>query len=182
MGEDGADGSDRRDLRERVEPGDAPGMQRRLERPPSERYREAATAPKAGGGSGAAIQAWRGSLWAAVFGGAAAGAAGVVIFTLAAGGLSFDVGLPIIALYVGWSVAEGVRFGGDQGVARRARIGLAVGLAVLALTVAEAATWAWARSQGGDLPILEHLWTTYGPLLAVQYAAAVVAALWTARR
>lgn len=157
-------------------PGERVAPHARLERPPSERYHGPDGGQPRDGPKGA-----RGSQLAAVWGGLAAGAAGAAIFAGLAGPLSLDVGLLIVAAFIGWEVAGGVRIGGRAAVDRRTRLWLALGSTVVALTAGEVGTWLWARSEGGALPLLDHLWTVYGPLLPLQYVVALAVAAWSAR-
>ncbi|HEX8941005.1 MAG TPA: hypothetical protein VF763_12665 [Candidatus Limnocylindrales bacterium] len=163
---------------ERDEPGERRPGAARLARPPSERYRTAAADAARSGGRAQR----RGSFAAAAWAGCAAGAAGAALFAGLGGPLSLDVGLLVLAAFVGWETGTGVGLGGGTAVGRRTRLGLALGWTAVALTAGQVGLWLWARQEGGALPLPEHLWTVYGVLLPAEYVLALGAAAWAARR
>ncbi len=142
----------------------------RLDRPPSDRYRPIGDAA-----------APYGSTAGAAWGGLAAGLAGAAMFAVLAGGLSLDWGLLVVAALLGWEAAQGVRLGGGSRVTGAPRVRLALLFAFLALSGGEVGTWLIARAQGGVLPLLDLLWASYGPLVPLEYAAALLTAAISAR-
>ncbi len=158
---------------ESPDPGDRAPAQARLAHPPSDRYRAVPAE--------AEHPERKTSLTLGFAAGSAAAILSAAVFTLLAGGLAFDVGLLVAAVFAGWLVAQAVRWGAGSVPSRRLRIGLAVALALVGLTLGELGTWLWARSQGGDLALVDHLWTTYGPIFPLEYALALIASAWSAR-
>ena len=151
----------------------SPG-ERRLVRPPSERYRTgepAADAVEDGGGSfGRAL----------AFGLLAAIGVGVAI-ALAGGVALVTAGLIALAGLGGWVVAIAVRAGGEGAVTRQRRIAMAVVLAALGVVGGQLGLWLFARYEGGVLGPVDYLAETFGVLVPIELAVAVGAA-WLAAR
>ncbi len=151
------------------EPG--PG-ERRLGRPPSERYREAE--PESPADRPASVR--RGVGLAAV------AAIGETVAIVVAGGvLLITAGLVAVAAIGGWAVAMGLRVGSAGLLDRRRRVGTAVALAVAGVVLGQLGLWAYGRFEGGVLGPVDYLNEVYGPLVALEIAAAAVAAWLTAR-
>src|ERR1700675_888116 len=126
----------------------APG-ERRLDRPPSDRYRVAEPGatlpdPAASRGRGVAF-------------GAIAGIVGAAAITLLGGILAITAGLLVAAAATGWAVGMGVRAGGGSHLTRRGRIQAATTLALAAIALAQVGLWIHARSEGGVLAPLDYL-------------------------
>ena len=157
-----------------ADPVQVPG-ERRLDRPPSDRYRtaEAGTAEDATT-SGAAPA--RGIAFAGVVAIAVAAA-----ITVVGGVLLVSAGLVVLAAAGGWAVAIALKVGAGATLPRTARIWLATGLALGAIVLGQVGLWLFARSEGGVLPIVEYLGQTFGPLVPLQALAAAIAAAWSAR-
>ena len=151
----------------------APG-ERRLARPPSERYRTPEQAPDAkedtDGSFGRAL----------AFGGLTAIGVGIAI-ALAGGVALVTAGLLALAGLGGWVVAIAVRTGGDAALTRERRIGVAVVLAALGVLGGQLGLWLFARYEGGVLGPVDYLADTFGVLVPIELAAAVAAA-WLAAR
>jgi hypothetical protein len=151
--------------------------ERRLDRPPSDRYRAADTEATVDDGvttSGAAPA--RGI----VFGLLAALVVAAAI-TVVGGVLLVSAGLVIVAAAGGWAVAIALKIGAGPTIPRNSRIWLATGLALAAILLGQVGLWLFARSEGGVLPIVDYLAQTFGPLVPLQAIAAAVAAAWSAR-
>jgi hypothetical protein len=151
-----------------TDPAPGPG-ERRLDRPPSERYRDADRPDDDGpsparGGAGLAVLA----------------ALGVALAITVAGAFEITAGLIAIAAIGGWAVAKALGTGGPVLPAGR-RIGTAVALAVAGVLLGQLGLWAYARYEGGVLGPLELLAEVYGPLVLLELVAAAAIAWWTAR-
>ena len=147
-------------------PNDAPG-ERRLARPPSERYvvREVDAEP-------AVADPRRALALAALL--AIAGAAAI---TVAGGLLAITAGLLVIAGALGWAVAV-VLSRGSEATGRR---WMAPTLAVFGVALGQVGLWLLARQEGGTLGLLDYLAETFGPLVPLQLGIAAVVAWWQAR-
>ena len=155
------------------DPTTEPG-ERRLSRPPSDRYRaaEAATAAAPEPTASAA----RGIAFAVVV------AIGVALaITVLGGVLLVSAGLVVAGAAGGWAVAVALRLGAGSTILRPGRLWLAVGLALAAIALGQLGLWLFALSEGGVLPLADYLDQTFGPLVPLQLVAAAIAAAWTAR-
>lgn len=142
---------------------DSPG-ERRLERPPSDRYRVAPPEPTAtGAGSPGRRIAF--AVLAAVVGAAA--------ITLAGGILAITAGLLVIAAALGWAVPAALSTSAGDGTRRE---WFAAGLAALGVGLGQVGLWLVARLEGGTLGLIEYLWEVFGILVPLQLAIAVVVA------
>lgn len=151
-------------------PSDGPG-ERRLERPPSERYAAPDSAPEAAAGAGSTVRAMGLGLLAII-----GGALGFVLL----GGIALvTAGLLAWAAIVGWIAAMAIRLGARA--ARARRVAPAVILALLAVGLGQVGIWVYAQAQGGVLPLVEHLATVFGMLVPLEFVVAGVVAWWTAR-
>jgi hypothetical protein len=148
--------------------------ERRLARPPSERYQTAEQAPEA-------VEADGGSVGRALAFGALA-AIGVGAAIAVAGGVALvTAGLIALAGLGGWVVAIAVRAGGIGALTRQRRIAMAVVLAALGVLVGQVGLWLFARYEGGVLGPVDYLAETFGLLVPIELAAAIGAA-WLAAR
>jgi hypothetical protein len=150
----------------------APG-ERRLARPPSERYRTPEQAPEEEDGDGSFGRALAfGALTAIGVGIAIAVAGGVALVT---------AGLIALAGLGGWVVAVAVQAGGEGALTRERRIGVAVVMSALGVLGGQLGLWLFARYEGGVLGPVDYLADTFGVLVPIELAAAVGAA-WLAAR
>jgi hypothetical protein len=153
--------------------------ERRLARPPSDRYRaaeaRAAAAAAVDEGDSAASIA-RGVAVAVVV-----AIIGVVATVLIGGVLLITESLLIIAGFTGGGIGAALRWGAGGEMSRRQRAGLAVLVAVAAVGLGQVALWQYARTEGGVLPLFDYLGQVYGPLVLLQLAAAAALA-WLAAR
>jgi len=145
-----------------ADPENAPG-ERRLARPPSDRYRAADAA--------LATQPHRATSRRGLALGAVAGIAGAAAIVILGGVLTVTAGLLVIAAVTGWAI--GMALGG------RART--AVTLALVAVALGQLGLWAYALTQGGVLGPLDLLWQVYGGLVPLEFVAAAITA-WIAAR
>jgi hypothetical protein len=113
---------------------------------------------------------------------AAVGAAGLVLISAI---LASTVGLLLISAGIGAGIGlvlarAAVPAGGERPVARRTVAWLALALTLIAIVAAFAATWLYARSEGGVLGPLDYLLTTFGLFVPGQLIIGSVAAAWGA--
>lgn len=99
--------------------------------------------------------------------------------------LASTVGLLFISGAIGASVGlllarAAVPAGGARPVTRRTVTLLALALTIGAIAVAGAATWLYARSEGGTLDLVDYLLTTFGPFVPGELVIGSVAAAWGA--
>jgi hypothetical protein len=152
--------------------------ERRLARPPSDRYRAAeaqAAAAEADRPDPAASVA-RGLAIAVAI--AVVGAAGIVVV---GGVLSETTGLVVVAGATGLLIAYALQVGAGDHLTSRRRIVLAVGFTVLAIALGQLGVWQYARSEGGVLPLIDYLGEVFGLLVPLQFVAGIVAAALVAR-
>ena len=152
------------------EPSRIPG-ERRLGRPPSERYREeearaAAAADEARADPSASVA--RGVALAVVV--AAVGAAAIVVLGAI---LTMTAGLVVVAAVVGWGVALALRFGVGSRLAGPRRAALAVVITLLAIVAAQLGLWQYAQLEGGVLGPLDYLWEVFGVLVPIEIVVAI---------
>ena len=152
-------------------PPPAPG-ERRLDRPPSDRYRDLPDA------SAAAAQ---GSIGRGIAGGFLIGLAGAVATVVLGGVLSLSAGLVVVAAATGWAVGTATRIGAGDAIDRDRRAWLGLVLAVVAIVIGQLGLWLYARTEGGVLTLPEYLAQTFGLLVPVQAAVAAGVAWWSAR-
>jgi hypothetical protein len=156
-----------------ADPTPDPG-ERRLNRPPSDRYRstEAATEPPEASSASPA----RGVALAVLV------AIGVAVaITIVGGVLLVSAGLVVLAAAGGWAVALALKVGGGATIPRRRRVWLAAGLGLAAVVLGQVGLWLFARTEGGVLPLVEYLGQTFGPMVPLQALAATAVAAWSAR-
>ena len=160
-----------------TEPDRHDGGERRLARPPSDRYRSVAAATasdeeQAGAG---------GSIGRAVAIGALTGLALAAAITVLGEVLLITAGLIAVAGLGGWAIAAAVRAGGLDALAPPERRWLSVGLAATAVLVGQLGLWLFARYEGGVLGPVDYLTETFGLLVPLQFLVGVAAA-WLAAR
>jgi hypothetical protein len=158
-------------------PDQAPG-ERRLERPPSDRYRPDPPSPMLDDGPSRN----RGPLGAVVgaFGGA-------IAITIAGGLLAVTAGLLVIAAVLGWVVAAVFGPGSgpsggppaeEPGIGRGQRRFVAGTIAVAGVALGQLGLWLVARQEGGTLDLIAYLGEVFGWLVPAQLAIAGALAWW----
>jgi hypothetical protein len=144
--------------------------ERRLARPPSERYL-AAEEPAAPVGSptrGIAL-------------GTVAAIVGAAAITLAGGLLAVTAGLLVIAGVIGWATAVAVVGGAGTSLGGARRTLFAVTLAVAGVALGQLGLWLLARQEGGVLSLLDYLAEVFGILVPPELAIAGLVAWWRSR-
>jgi hypothetical protein len=149
-----------------------PGDPRRLDRPPSDRFRLEEEQVGAGP-SGSIVRAAL-----AADGMALAGAALTVVL---GGVLALSAGLLVLWASVGSLIGHVTRWGGGSNVPAIVRVLLAVGSAVVGVTFGQVGLWLYAGLEGGVLPLVDHLAQTYGILVPLQVVLAAGFAWWSSR-
>jgi hypothetical protein len=155
-----------------------PGESRRLAEPPSARY-EQPTEPT----HDREPRRWAlaGPLVRAIL----AAVAGAILLTFVGAILASTAGLLFVAGAVGATVglvlARAALPAANAMPVPRSRVAwLSVGLSVLAVALAAVATWAYARSEGGTLGLIDYLFETFGPFVPAEAVIASVTAWWGA--
>ena len=156
------------------DPGPPSPGERRLARPPSARYgADEPAAPE--------TEATSGSFGRAVaFGGLTAIGVAVAI-ALLGGVVLVTAGLIALAALGGWAIGIAVRVGSSGAVPAERRALMAAVLAGLAVLGGQLGLWLFARYEGGVLGPVDYLAETFGLLVPVELAVAVVAG-WLASR
>ncbi len=152
-------------------PTPTPG-ERRLDHPPSDRYR---TSDAAGDDTSA------GSAARAVVFGVLTGIGGAIAIVLLGGVLALATSLVLVAPFIGWTIAWAVKTGADGTVARSRLALLALVLAAGAVALGQLGLWLYARTEGGVLPLTDYLGEVYGVLVPLQFLFAVPIAWATTR-
>jgi hypothetical protein len=148
--------------------------ERRLDRPPSDRYREAEAPPDA-------VAPAAGSPARAIAYALIVGVVGVVAIVVFGGVLAFSAGLLVVAAVLGRATALALRLGGGVSLRPPALTWLAVGLALGAVVVGQLGLWWYALTEGGVLGPLDYLVETYGVLVPLELLLAAAFAWWAAR-
>lgn len=154
-------------------PADTNPGERRLARPPSDRYR---VAERAATGPVRPVSPARGLAFAAVV-----LVVGAVVITILGGVLTLTGGLLAVAAVIGWTGAWALRAGAGGTIGDRRRTYLALALALAAVCLGQLGLWLYARTEGGVLPLVEYLGEVYGPLVPIQAIIAGAVAWVTAR-
>jgi len=148
--------------------------ERRLERPPSDRYARAdaeldRTAGPAGSG------------WRALAPACIAGLAGALATILLGGVLGLAAGLLVVAGATGWGIGTASVAAGRGAVGAQRRPLVAAGLALGSVVAGQLGLWLYARSEGGVLALPDYLGQTFGLLVPLQAVLVIGVAWWTAR-
>jgi hypothetical protein len=134
--------------------------ERRLARPPSDRYR---AAERESMGRIRPVSPARGLALAAVV-----EVVGAIAITVLGGVVTLTGGLLAVAAIIGWFTAWALRFGAGTTIGDRRRAYLAFGLAVAGIGLGQLGLWLYGRTEGGVLPLIEYLGETFGPLVPIQ--------------
>lgn len=148
----------------------SPG-ERRLDRPPSDRFR---AVPEAEGPPS-------GSTLRAIGAGSGAAAAWAIATVLFGGVLTITAGLLVLAAAFGRLVALAVAWGGGIGLAAGTRLAAVIGLIVAGFVLGQLGLWAYGRAEGGVMAPLDYLLTTFEIVVPLQLVIALAVAWWTAR-
>jgi len=149
--------------------------ERRLDKPPSERYREA-EARAAAAPPSRTVSPTRG-----LIAGALVAVAGAALIVLVGGVLALTVGLIVVAGAMGWLVPLAIgRWAGP--ILRPSRRAWSAAIIALGgVLLGQAGLWLYASSEGGVLSLPDYLGEVYGPLVPIQLVIAPVIAWVTAR-
>lgn len=154
--------------------------ERRLARPPSERYADEATSGPAGAaptpGPGTT-----GSMGRAIAGALGIALGGIVLTVLFGGVMALSAGLLVLWGAAGYLIGQAVRVGGGDAFGATGRTVTAVGVALVGVLVGQLGLWWYAGLEGGVLPLVDYLAQTFGVLVPLQAALAAVLAWWGAR-
>ena len=158
--------------------------ERRLDRPPSDRYGAAAApgpTPTAArdaseGGESGAPSAARGVAFGTI-----AAIAGAGLIVLLGGAMAVSAGLLVAAAAIGYAVGLAVVAGAGDVLSRPSRPWTAAALAGLGTALGQVGLWLYARSEGGVLPLTDYLGETFGVLVPLELLLAAGMAWWRAR-
>ncbi len=179
--------TDRHDASQHDRPPAAPG-ERRLDRPPSDRYGTGAetepsgpystepSAPAPAGGAAERPSPARGIAFGAIA--AVLGAASLVVL---GGAMAISAGLLVVAAAIGYVVGLGTVVGAEDTLSRPTRTWTAAALAGVGVLLGQVGLWLFARAEGGVLGPIDYLGQTFGPLVPLEVLLAVAVAWWRAR-
>ena len=149
---------------------------RTLERPPSERYREAEAVETAeeATSSPPTARAVAFAVLAAIGGAVAIAIAGEI--------LKITAGLVVVAGVLGWVVAAVLAsaLADNPSLGRGGRRVMAVMIALLGVGLGQVGLWLIARNEGGVLSFIDYLAEVFGFLVPAELALAAVVAWWRA--
>jgi hypothetical protein len=146
--------------------------ERRLDRPPSDRY----VAPEADEPAHAS-----GSIGRALAYGAIAALIGALLTVILGGVVALSAGLLVVWATAGNVIGMVTRLGGGATVSGSSRALVAIGLALVGVALGQWGLWWYAGTEGGVLPLVDYLATTFGILVPLQALLAVGFAWWGAR-
>jgi hypothetical protein len=155
--------------------------ERRLARPPSDRYRESEAALAAAAADSVDAADPDASVARGVAVATAVAIAGAAAIVVLGGVLTLTEVLVVVAGFTGGGVGIALRWGASEHLARRRRVVIALVLALGAVALGQLGLWQYGRSEGGVLGPLDYLGQVYGPLVLIEFAAAGVVA-WLAAR
>lgn len=162
--------------------------ERRLARPPSERYgttpgtgRPPTSGPGADSPTGAAPAASGAAPARGIAFGAIAALVGAALIVVFGGALAVSAGLLVVASAVGYAVGLVVVIGASDTLSPRGRPWIAAVLAGLGVLLGQVGLWLYARAEGGVLTPIDYLGQTFGVLAPLEIVLAAVVAGWRAR-
>jgi len=151
--------------------------ERRLARPPSDRYREVEDPndpPQA-------TTARPGSPARGVAFGVVAALMGAALTVVLGGRLTISAGLLVVAALTGRAAALALVAGAGASLPSSRSAWLAAGIAVGGVLLGQVGLWLYARTEGGVLAFPDYLWQTFGLLVPIQLVLALAIAWWSAR-
>jgi hypothetical protein len=161
--------------------------ERRLARPPSDRYRSTTTAG-ADRDDGVAIENGRaGSPARGLAFGTIAALAGAAATVILGGVFAMSAGLLVVAAATGYAVGLAVAAGagtrGTPGASPQDQVGRWTPpiLAVIGVVLGQLGLWLFARTEGGVLSLPDYLGQTFGFVVPLQVLVAGAVAWWTTR-
>ena len=147
--------------------------ERRLDRPPSDRYEPASTGAEAPAPVGSPARGIALGVLVAIL--------GAIVITIGGGIFAITAGLVVIAAAIGWAGAVVPALGADGGGRATRGRWPAIALGVAGVALGQIGLWLLARQEGGTLGPLDYLGETFGFLVPLQLVAAVAAAWWWTR-
>ncbi len=150
----------------------SPG-ERRLARPPSDRYRAAEARAAA---AAAMTPDPRASLARGISLALVAALLGAGAIVIVGGVMAWTNGLLAIAGLTGLAIGAGLAFGASDHLMGRRRVLLAIGLALGAVALGQLGLWQFGRSEGGVLSLIDYLAQVYGLLVVAEFVAAATIA------
>ena len=160
------------------DPAPPDGGERRLARPPSERY---GTAGGPGAAAPPAVSPDGASPTRGVAFGAVAAILGAALIVVLGGAMAISAGLLVAAAAGGYAVGLATAAGAGATMSRTRRTAIAAALAVLGVAGGQVGLWLFARTEGGVLPLIDYLGQTFGPLVPLELLLAGGVAWWRAR-
>jgi hypothetical protein len=155
---------------------DPDGGERRLARPPSERFAREAEPPTEPSEPADRASAARGVAF-----GATVAVLGAVIIVLLGGPMAISAGLLVAAVVLGYGVGLATVVGAADTLSGRARPWIAASLAGAGTLLGQLGLWLFARAVGGVLLPVDYLAQTFGPLVPLEILLAAGVAWWRAR-
>lgn len=155
------------------------GGERRLARPPSERYGSASSGAKLPAPSVDAVD--RASPVRGIAYGAVAAIVGAAALVVLGGALAVSAGLLAAAAAIGYAVGLAMVWGAAGTLSSPARPATAAVLGGVGVVLGQVGLWLYARAEGGVLPLIDYLGQTFGALVPLELLVAVGVAWWRAR-
>lgn len=153
------------------------GGERRLARPPSERYAStAAERPAPPSDATDPASPARGIAFGAI-----AAIVGAVVIVVLGGAMAISAGLLAAAVVLGYAVGIGTVVGASDTLSRARRPFIAATLAGIGALLGQVGLWLFARTEGGVLQPVDYLAQTFGPLVPLELLLAIGVAWWRAR-
>jgi hypothetical protein len=153
------------------------GPGRRLDRAPGDRFTPPAPdVPDDGGAGFAGGSIARAAAWATP-----AAVIALIVYDAFSGPLAFSAGLVIIGIFAGRVIGLSAKAGGGGAITSDQAVSVALVVTLAWFLVSQAATWLYARNEGGVLAPIDYLLQTFGPVVPLVAIASVLAAWWSAR-
>lgn len=152
------------------------GGERRLARPPSERFAREDQPP-----TETPEPAQRASAARGVAFGAAVAIIGAAIIVLLGGPMAISAGLLVAAAVLGYGVGLATVVGAADTISGGSRPWIAASLAGAGTLLGQVGLWLYAQAVGGVLPPVDYLGQTFGALVPLELILAAAVAWWRAR-